>query len=115
MKINWINAVIATIIGALLAWWLWEMGVEQTQSWLLAALGGGITWIGLLGGMSADFENPRSGSQVKIILYAMATINFLACCIYSFFLFSPIAFCVPVGIFALICLLSALKIYRTKE
>lgn len=114
MRINWINAVIATIIGALLAWWLWEMGLGTMQSWLLAGLGGGITWIGLLFGMSASYDNPRSGSQVKIVLYGMSTLVFLASCIYSFFSFSAIGYCVPVGVFSLLCLVSALRVYRSK-
>ena len=114
MRINWLNAAVATIIGALLAWWLWEMGVETTQSWLLACVGGTLTWIGLLLGMSSDYDNPRSGTQVKIVLYGMATIVFLASCIYSFFPFTPVGYCVPVGIFALFCIVAALRVYRTK-
>lgn len=114
MKINWINALIATLISGLLAWWLWEMGIDTTQKWLLGALGGGVTWIGLLGGMASVFENPRSGSQVKIILYGMASMTFIASCIFSFFEFSAKGYCIPIGVFALLCISSALKIYRTK-
>ena len=115
MKFNWVNALIATIISAMLAWWLWDMGIEDTQSWLLACLGGGLTWIGLLGGMGVKFENPRSGMQAKIMMLTMGTIVFAASCVYSFFTFSPIGYCIPIGVFACLCVSIAWRIYQTKE
>lgn len=115
MKINWINAIIATIISAMLAWWLWTMGEGETQQWLLTFVGGGLTWIGLLGGMGLIYEVPRSGMQARMIMLTMGTVVFVASCIYSFFLFSPVGYCVPVGVFSLICISSAFKIYQSKE
>lgn len=115
MKLSVVNAIVATLLAGLLAWWLWTMGVEDTQRWLLAALGGAVIWLGLLGGMGVSYENERSGVQVRITMFALATITFVACCIYSFFQFSPVGFCVPVGVFALICTSTAWKIYSSKE
>lgn len=115
MKLSVVNAIIATILAGLLAWWLWTMGEEDLQKWLLAAMGGAVIWLGLLGGMGVRFENERSGVQAKIVMFALATITFGACCIYSFFQFSPVGFCVPVGIFSLLCVSTAYKIYETKE
>lgn len=115
MQINWIKAAIATLIGAMLAWWLWQMGTDTTRSWLLCGVGGGLTWIGLLCGMSLNFERERSGMQARIAMTVMATIVFGASCIYSFFEFSPVGYVVPVGVFAMLCLLTAYKLYETKE
>lgn len=114
MKINWINALVATIIAALLAWWLWSMGFDTTQKWLLAGLGGAIIEIGLVGGMAIGFEHPRSGAQVRLVMLSIATVTFIACCVYSFFYFSPQAFCIPIGVYALLSLLVAFRIYRTE-
>ena len=115
MRCNWINAIVATLLAGLLAWWLWTMGIEDLQKWLLAGEGGAIIWIGLLGGMGFTYDQPRSGSQVKIVMFALSTITFGACCVYSFFRFSPEGFCIPLAIFALLLFMLARKVYRTKE
>ena len=115
MRPNWINIVIGTIIVALLAWWLWIMGIEPSQKWLLCFVGGGIMEIGVLGGMGMYYDNPRSGVQVKIVFMLMTTIVFLASCIFSFFTFAPESYCIPMGIFALICAYTSIKVYKTKE
>lgn len=114
MEFKGINGIIATLLAGLLAWWLWEMGIGDQQKVLLACVGGGIMWIGFLGGMAFSFENARSGIQVRIVMNILAVVTFLACCIYSFFLFSPVGFCVPLGVFAIICLLIAFKVYESK-
>lgn len=114
MKFNVVNAVVATALSALLAWWLWTMGVGDTQKWLLAGLGGAVMELGFLFGMGFNYDNQRSGLQVRIVMNALAVITFGACCIFSFFNFSPVAFCVPVGVFTLIMGLIALKVYRSK-
>ena len=120
MRINFINAIIATIIGALLVWWLWDMGLtddngDNTRKWLLAAVGGGLTWIGLLGGMGVSFDRSRSGAQARIVLLIMAIMVFAASCVYSFFLFSPIGYCVPVGVFALLSISVAYRVFKSRE
>lgn len=115
MRINWVNAIIATVIAGLLAWWLWIMGLETFQKWLLAGLGGGVIEIGLLGSMGFNYDNPRSGAQVRIVFSLLAVCVFIASCIYSFFYFSPEGYCIPVGIFALLLTLLGVKIYQTKE
>ena len=114
MKISWVNIIVATIIAALLAWWLWSMGIDTSQKWLLAAMGGGIIELGLIGGMGLIYEHPRSGAQVRIVMLSISTMTFIACCIYSFFRFSAQGFVIPVGIYALLSLMLALKIYRSQ-
>ena len=114
MKINWVNTIIVTVIAALLAWWLWEMGIGPQQKWLLAAMGGAIVWTGLLGSIGVVYAHDRSGLQIRIVMRSLALIVFVACCIYSFFSFSPIGFCVPVGIFSLLTILAAIRIYHSK-
>lgn len=115
MKFNGINAIVATLLSGLLAWWLWSMGINDMQKWLLAGLGGAVMEIGFLFGMGVSYSNPRSGVQVRIVMNALAVITFGACCIYSFFEFSPQGFCIPIGVFAILCSLLAQKIYKTKE
>lgn len=115
MRCNWLNAVIATLIAGLLAWWLWTMGIDDLQKWLLAGQGGAIIWLGLLGGMGLTFDRPRSGVQVKILMNLLAIATFVACCVYSFFTFTPQAFCIPVTIFALLLIVVANRVYRTGE
>ena len=114
MKINWPNALIATIIAALISWWLWEMGIEPLQKWLLAALGGAVIEAGLLGGMGVAYPYKRSGAQIRVLMFALAVITLGACCIFSFFRFSAQGFCVPVGVFCLIMIAVALRLYRSK-
>lgn len=115
MRINWINLIIALCISALLIWLLWTIGIKESQKWFLAAVGGGIVTLGLTGSMGLTMVNPRSGVQVKIILTIMSSVTFAACCVYSFFTFSAQSFCIPVGVFSLLCLASAIRVYFTKE
>ena len=115
MRIKLVNAIIATLLAFLLSWWLWIMGVDYLQKCLLALLGGFIIECGLLGSLGIEYENPRSGMQVKIICVVMTTLTFLLNCVYSFFTFSVAAYCIPMGIIWIICLLMALKIYNSKQ
>lgn len=114
MKIKVVNTVIAIIISGLLAWWLGTMGIYPMQKWLLGALGGLIVLIGLIGSMGLNFKHSRSGSQVKIVLSGIAVIGFVASSIYSFFMFSAIGYCVPMGIFLVLGLFLAYRIYKTE-
>lgn len=114
MKLNIPNAIIATCISALLAWWLWEMGNEDLQKWLLACVGGVFIWIGLLGGMGVSYQYKRSGAQVRLIMLGLATLMTLACCVYSFFTFSAQGFCIPMGICFLLFVALALRIFKTE-
>lgn len=113
MKISWVNVIIATLISALLAWWLGTMGIDTLQKWLLGGLGGFIIEVGLIGSMGLRYENERSGSQIRIVMSGMAVIGFLASCIYSFFQFSAIGFCLPMGIFVILALFLAKNLYHT--
>ena len=115
MRISWFNAILATVISCLLAWWLWNMGSHPTQKWLLAAMGGGIIEIGLLIGMGVSFSNMHAGAKLKITMLSIATITFLACCIYSFFRFPPQAFAIPVGIYAGLSFLWSAYLYRSQK
>lgn len=114
MKINWSNAIVGTILSGLLAWWLWTMGEDTLQRWLLASLGGFIIEVGMIGSMGIFYTHPRSGSQVRIVMSCLAIIAFIACCIYSFFQFSAIGFCIPMGVFVILGVLLASKIYITE-
>lgn len=115
MRANWINIIVATLIVGLLAWWLWIMGISTTQKWLLAAVGGFVMEVGLVGTMGFIFENERSGVQAKIVFFLLTVGTFIASFIYSFFNFSPEGYCIPVGLFGLICTYTGVKIYMTKE
>ena len=115
MKINWANSIVALIISALIAWWLWSMGIEDIQRWLLAAQGGLTVAVGLIGGMGISYQHGRSGAQVRMVMSGISLIAFVACCMYSFFTFSPVGFCVPMGVFLAFGLLLASKIYKTGE
>ena len=115
MRINWINCVLASLIAGLLAWWLWTLGITPTEKWLLASVGGFFIEVGFIGSMGIKYEAERSGVQVRMVFSFMAIATFVASCIYSFLLFSPEGYCIPLGIFGILCFLLGLKIYRTKE
>ena len=115
MKANIINVILATLIVGLLSWWLWIMGNEPTQKWLLACVGGFIMEVGLIGTMGFYFENERSGVQTKIVFFLLTIVTFIASIIYSFFNFTPESYCIPLGLFFLICCYTGVKIYKTKE
>ena len=115
MKINWMNAIIGTMIVGLLAWLLWEMGIDSTQKWLLASLGGAIMEVGVIGGTGINYDNARSGIQVRIISLLTTAVSFSLSAIYSFFDFSVQAYCIPLGIIFLIFLMIAIKIFNTRE
>lgn len=115
MKINWISIVIATVAAFLLAWWLWHMGIEDSQKWLMACVGGGVMEIGLIGGMAISYPRERSGYQVKLIYNLLASLTFIYSCVLSFFRFSPVAYVIPVGLLLLICISVGMKIYKTGE
>lgn len=114
MKLDWLKICLGTIIVALLAWWLWNMGIEDTRKWVLACVGGFLMEVGMIGGIGISYPYPRSGMQVKMILNAFVTVCFIMCCIYSFFLFSVPGFVIPVGLVFLFFLLAAIQVYRTK-
>ena len=115
MKINWISSIIALVLSALLAWWLWLLGIEDIQKWLLACVGGFIMAVGFVFGMGISYPNPRSGVQVRIVMNALGLIAFVASCIYSFFTFSPEGYCIPLGVFLILMLGFANKIYKSGE
>lgn len=115
MRINWINTIIATLIAAICTWGLWIWGIDDLQKILLAALGGAIVEIGLILGMGVTYDNPRSGSQARMIFIFMVCTTLIASFIYSFFNFSAAGYCIPIGIFCLILFFSAFKIIQTKE
>ena len=102
MKINWVNIVIATLIVGLLAWWLWILGIGDTQKWLLSCVGGLIMEVGLVGTMGFSFNNERSGVQTKIVFFILMITTFLASFIFSFFQFVPESYCIPIGILCII-------------
>lgn len=114
MRINWINAVFATIISALLAWWLWSMGIGELQQWLLTIFGGLMIEIGFIGGMGLSYRHVRSGAQVKIVMIGLAVITFVASVVYSFFTFSAISYCVPMGLLFMFSLLLGTRIYKSE-
>ena len=115
MKANWINIIIATIIVGLLSWWLWILGNDPTQKWLLSCLGGFVMEVGLVGAMGFSFENVRSGIQTKIIFFILMVITFIASIMFSFFEFAPESYCIPIGIFCVVCSYLGIKIYNTLE
>ena len=115
MKVNWINIVLATIIVGLLSWWLWILGIVPIQKWLLSCVGGFVMEVGLIGAMGFSFEYERSGIQTKIVFLLLTTITFIASIIYSFFQFSPEAYCIPIGVFCLVFSYIGIKIYESKE
>lgn len=114
MKADWIKIIIGTIIVGLLSWWLWTMGEEELQAWLLSCVGGVLMELGMIGGIGLNYDHPRSGVQVKMVMLASATVTFIICCFFSFYLFDvPTFVCVNVLVFLLFLLL-AIKVYRTK-
>lgn len=115
MRANIINIILASVIVGLLAWWLWILGIEPPQKWILSSVGGFVMEVGLVGAMGFSFENERSGIQTKIVFFLLMIFTFIASFIYSFFLFSPEAYCIPIGLFCLICTYIGVKIYKTKE
>lgn len=115
VRISWVNCIIATCCAALLAWWLWYMGLMDLQKWLLAALGGFLMEVGFVGGIGLKYNYPRSGIQARIVFMILGFGTFTASVVYSFFLFSAPAYCVPMGIFFLLCLFMAMKIIKSKE
>lgn len=115
MKVNWINIVFASVIVGLLSWWLWVLGIDSSQKWLLSCVGGVVMEVGLIGAMGFSFDNVRSGIQAKIVFLILMVVTLIASFIYSFFRFAPESYCIPVGIFCLICSYIGIKIYNTKE
>lgn len=115
MRLNWINILIATIIVGLLSWWLWILGIETPQKWLLSCVGGFVMEVGLVGAMGFSFDRERSGIQTKIVFFLLMVITFIASFIYSYFHFAPESYCIPIGVFCLICSYIGIKIYKTKE
>lgn len=114
MKPNYINIVLAICVAGLLAWWLGTMGEDTMQKWVLGAAGGFMIAAELTVALGFSFLHPRSGLQVKLVNMMCAVITFVLCCIYSFFQFSAISFCVPMGLIFLIDIFISLKIYRTQ-
>ena len=113
MRPNWINIAVATRLAALLAWWLWIMGIDTTQKWLLAGVGGFVMEVGLLGTMGFNYEAERSGLQVKIVFLFLMMGTFIASVIFSFFNFAPESYCIPIGLFCVICTFTGAKIYSS--
>ena len=87
MKVNWINILLATVIVGLLSWWLWILGNDTMQKWLLSCVGGFVMEVGLVCVMGFSFENARSGIQTKIIFFILMITTFITSFIYSFFQF----------------------------
>lgn len=114
MKLNLINTIFATVVAALLVWWLWSMGNDSLQQSLLAVGGGLFLVTGLVGGMGVKYKYNRSGAQMRIVLIGMAAIAFIACVVYSFFDFTAISFCIPMGVFFILGLLLAYQIYTSE-
>lgn len=115
MKTNWINILLATAIIGLLSWWLWILGINTLQKWLLACVGGFVMEVGLVGAMGFSFKNKRSGIQTKIVCFILMFFTFLYSIIFSFFTFSPESYCIPIGVFCIICCYIAYSVYKTKE
>lgn len=115
MRINIINCVIALLISTLLGWWLWNMGIEDNQKWLLAFLGGGVIALGLVGSMGLSFENERGGALIRIVCTIMSCVVAIASCIFSFFRFSASGYCIPIGVFALLCIFTIVRIYNSRQ
>ena len=115
MKVNWINIVLATVIVGLLSWWLWILGIDKIQKWLLSCVGGFAMEVGLIGAMGCSFENKRSGLQTKIVFFILMVTTFLASFIFSFFQFAPESYCIPIGIFCIISTYIGVTIYKSKE
>lgn len=115
MRINWFNIIIATLIVGLLAWWLWVLGIDLTQKWLLSCVGGFVMEIGLIGAMGITYKNNRSGIQTKIVFLILMVSTFITSFIFSFFSFAPESYCIPIGILGLICTYIGIKVYNTKE
>ena len=115
MRVNWINVLVATCIVGLLSWWLWILGIDTTQKWLLACVGGFVMEVGLLGAMGVESNRERSGIQAKIVFLLMMIATFIASFIFSYFNFSPQSYCIPIGVFCLICTFLGIKTYQSKE
>lgn len=115
MKVNWINILLATVIVGLLSWWLWILGNDIMQKWLLSCVGGFVMEVGLIGSLGISFENVRSGIQTKIVFLILMVSTFITSFIFSFFSFAPESYCIPVGILCLICTYIGIKVYNTKE
>ena len=115
MKISVVGICLATFLAFLLSWWLWSMGIGDVQKWLLSCVGGFVIWIGLIGGMAVKYEAERSGMQVRLIYNILSCVTFLASCIYSFFVFSPVSYVVPIGVFLVLCVSLGAKIYKSGE
>lgn len=115
IKINWINILFATAIVVLLSWWLWVLGIDDVRKWLLSCVGGLSMEIGLIGTLGFSFKYERSGIQGKIIFFLLTVISFIASIIYSFFLFSPEAYCIPIGILCLGMSFIGIKIFKSYQ
>ena len=115
MKVNWISILLATVIVGLLSWWLWILGIDNMQKWLLSCVGGFVMEVGLIGAMGFSFENKRSGIQTRIVFFILMVTTFIASFIFSFFQFAPESYCIPIGIFCIICSYIGIKISKTKE
>lgn len=115
MRPNWINIIIGTVISVLIAWWLYEMGIDPLQQWLLAALGGTLLEVCMLGAIGFSFDSERSGVQLRIIGSMAYVCIFAASCIFSFFQFSAQGYCIPLGVFFALMLLWYVKIYSLKQ
>lgn len=115
MKIYWINIVLATIIVGLLAWWLWILGIGTTQKWLLLSVGGFVMELGLVGSIGVASKHERSGLQAKFVFLLLSIVSFIASFIYSYFQFSPESYCIPIGVFCVICTYIGCKTYNSKE
>lgn len=114
MKANPLNIILVTIVSALLAWWLWSMGVTPTHRLLLCLVGGFVMEVGFVGAFGFYYPYPRSGSQVRLIYTALGVCAFAMSCIYSFTLFEPAAYCVPIGLMLVFSVMAATKVYRSK-
>lgn len=114
MRPNFINILVALCIAGLLAWWLGTMGITPMHKWLLGAVAGFMIGVELVLALGFSYLRPRSGSQVKLLNLLAAVATFIIGCIYSFFLFSPVAFCVPLGLLFLFDIFISHKIYRTQ-
>lgn len=115
LRPNWVNIIASTVISGLLAWWLWEMGEEDLQKWLLSVLGGLLIDASLIGAMGFSFRYERSGVYLRMIGLASAVIILIASVIYSYHTFSAAGYCIPVVVFALLVFLIYYRILSSRQ
>lgn len=113
MELKYTTPVILVIIGVVMAWVVYELGMTAPQQWMLC----GVTFVEFcIAAISLIFAgsvaDERMALNIKVFAYSMLALGVLMSVIFSFFDFSPVGYVAPSALLMLIMLAGSFSLAR---